>query len=113
MLNILDITHIENLETILIQINNTLINVYERQEECCGENMNCDKWIYLYEDCRIQNRCEFPEVWIQGNCVNVTCFGLLFDDVDVCSGNGICIGYNDCHCRDNWIGDECETTEPC
>lgn len=37
-----------------------------------------------------------------------SCFGYDPSDPLVCSGNGVCVGYNNCSCDDNYVGDECE-----
>jgi len=103
--------NIENIENMFLYINNTLIDIQNKQDECCEEPPDCYKWIHLFEDCKIQNMCKYPEVFIQGNCELITCYGILYIDEEVCSGNGVCIGYNECECRPGFTGDQCESIE--
>jgi hypothetical protein len=41
---------------------------------------------------------------------NFTCFGKLPMDPTICSGNGICIGLNNCSCAPNSLNEKCEYT---
>jgi hypothetical protein len=39
---------------------------------------------------------------------NYTCFGKSPSDPKICSGNGVCIGYDKCSCAFNSLNEKCE-----
>lgn len=61
------------------------------------------------------NKCSCVEGWdhaTDGNdqtpCTEPVCFGIRADGVNPCSGNGACVGPNECNCIGNFIGTNCE-----
>ena len=45
------------------------------------------------------------------NTPEFTCFGLPFEDANVCSGNGTCVAQDDCECFLGWTGIMCEEAD--
>jgi len=90
-------------------MNTNLTNIFNLNQQIydCTCGTNCDEWYDLWMDCKIQNRCQNTQTWNGTQCVELTCWELSFLDVDVCSGNGVCSGLNDCICRDGYEGGQC------
>ena len=43
-------------------------------------------------------------------CVDITCYDVVYRDYqNVCSGHGLCIGYNICECHPGYYGDNCDS----
>ena len=96
----------------------------------CGQNTFC-QWntpggvCELVEDVPLvcgdmdQTGCgnNSPECsWTGTSCVEtgggaMTCGGVAFDDVNVCSGHGSCTGQDVCTCTEGWTGSICETED--
>lgn len=73
----------------------------QKKSENFGKGSNVDiPGVYIYPT----HVYDIPEDY---NLVH-TCFGLKASSVNVCSGNGDCIGRDLCQCKENFTGDECE-----
>lgn len=97
----------EFLQSLNLNITNLIEKTNKIYDCTCGTN--CNEWYDLWTDCKNQNRCDCrTETWNVSQCVDITCWGINFLDSNVCNGNGVCIGFNKCRCRDGYDGDQCE-----
>lgn len=51
--------------------------------------------------------CESGSDWSGVRCNKPRCYGLSWDDPNVCHGRGFCVGPNNCSCIDNYKNNDC------
>ena len=72
----------------------------------CGNKGTCKRVDY-------QDSCVCDKNWNGRNCEQFSCYGLRKNDTNACSGNGKCVGHDNCQCFDNSkpFGKQCEKLE--
>jgi len=59
-------------------------------------------------NCVAGSRCSGWQWWNGTECVDNTCFGIGYRDRSACSGDGVCVKHDTCHCFDGSWGQMCQ-----